>query len=101
MKRNKKVYIILAFFIILITALSVRRVMQNDLFFTIATGREMLANGYDNMDHLTWHEGLTFYKLRWAFDMIMTLLYNSTGFTGIYIFVMIIAVITMLSLFYI
>lgn len=101
MKRNKKVYIILAFFIILITALSVRRVMQNDIFFTIATGREILANGYDNMDHLTWHEGLTFYKLRWAFDIIMTLLYNTTGFTGIYIFVMIIAVITMLSLFYI
>ena len=101
MKRNKKVYIILAIFIIFITAVSVRRVMQNDIFFTIATGREMLANGYDNMDHLTWHEGLTFYKLRWAFDMIMTLLYNSTGFTGIYIFVMIIAVITMLSLFYI
>ena len=101
MIKNKKVYIILAFFIILITALSVRRVMQNDIFFTIATGREMLANGYDNMDHLTWHEGLTFYKLRWAFDIIMTLLYNTTGFTGIYIFVMIIAVITMLSLFYI
>lgn len=101
MKKNKKVYIILAIFIIFITAVSVRRVMQNDIFFTIATGREMLANGYDNMDHLTWHEGLTFYKLRWAFDMIMTLLYNSTGFTGIYIFVMIIAVITMLSLFYI
>ena len=101
MKRNKKVYIILVFFIILITALSVRRVMQNDIFFTIATGREMLANGYDNMDHLTWHEGLTFYNLRFSFDMIMTLLYNSTGFTGIYIFVMIIAVITMLSLFYI
>ena len=101
MIKNKKVYIILAFFIILITALSVRKVMQNDIFFTIATGREMLANGYDNMDHLTWHEGLTFYKLRWAFDIIMTLLYNTTGFTGIYIFVMIIAVITMLSLFYI
>ena len=101
MIKNKKVYIILAIFIIFITAVSVRRVMQNDIFFTIATGREMLANGYDNMDHLTWHEGLTFYKLRWAFDIIMTLLYNTTGFTGIYIFVMIIAVITMLSLFYI
>lgn len=101
MKKNKKVYIILAFFIIIITALSVRRVMQNDIFFTIATGREMLANGYDNMDHLTWHEGLTFYKLRWAFDIVMAILYNITGFTGIYIFVMIIAIITMLSLFYI
>ena len=101
MIKNKKVYIILALFIILITALSVKKVMQNDIFFTIATGREILANGYDNMDHLTWHEGLTFYKLRWAFDIIMTLLYNTTGFTGIYILVMIIAVITMLSLFYI
>ena len=81
MIKNKKVYIILALFIILITALSVKKVMQNDIFFTIATGREILANGYDNMDHL--------------------ILYNTTGFTGIYIFVMIIAVITMFSLFYI
>ena len=101
MKNNRKIYIIFALFIIFITAVSVRRVMQNDIFFTIATGREMLANGYDNMDHLTWHEGLSFYKLRWAFDIIMTLLYNVTGFTGIYIFVIIIAVLTMLSLFYI
>lgn len=101
MKKNKKIYVILALFVIFITAVSVRRVMQNDIFFTIATGREMLLNGYDNMDHLTWHEGLSFYKLRWAFDIIMTLLYNATGFTGIYIFVVLIAVITMLSLFYI
>ena len=101
MKNNRKIYIIFALFIIFITAVSVRRVMQNDIFFTIATGREMLTNGYDNMDHLTWHEGLSFYKLRWAFDIIMTLLYNTTGFMGIYVFVILIAVIIMLTLFYI
>lgn len=101
MKKINKIYIIFALFIIFITAVSVRKVMQNDIFFTIATGREMLTNGYDNMDHLTWHEGLSFYKLRWAFDIIMTLLYNTTGFMGIYVFVILIAVIIMLTLFYI
>ena len=73
--------------------------MQNDTFFTIATGEHILQEGYDNVDHLTWHENLGFYKLRWAFDVAIAFIYNTFGFTGIYAFVVIIASLTALSLF--
>lgn len=99
MKENKKLYIVLTILIIIVTAVCVRREMQNDTFFTIATGNYMLENGYDNLDHLTWHGNLQFYKLRWAFDLTIATIYNAFNFIGIYVFIVIIACITMVSLF--
>ena len=64
MKENKKIYIVFTILIIIITALSITKEMQNDTFFTIATGNSILNNGYDNLDHVTWHNNLEFYKLR-------------------------------------
>ena len=58
-----------------------------------------MQEGYDNVDHLTWHENLGFYKLRWAFDVAIAFIYNTFGFAGIYAFVVIIASLTVLSLF--
>lgn len=99
MDNNKKITI---FFIIVITAInmfSIKKTMQNDTFFTIATGNEIIQNGYDNLDHLTWHDNLEFYKLRWSFDVIIATLYNYFGFNGIYFFVVAIACIIEISLF--
>lgn len=79
--------------------MTVTKEMQNDTFFTIATGEHILQEGYDNVDHLTWHENLGFYKLRWAFDVAIAFIYNTFGFAGIYAFVVIIASLTALSLF--
>lgn len=58
-----------------------------------------MQDGYDNVDHLTWHENLGFYKLRWAFDVSIAFIYNIFGFTGIYVFTLIIAGIIVLTLF--
>lgn len=99
MKENKKLYVVFTILIIIITALSITRIMQNDTFFTIATGNYILENGYDNFDHLTWHDNLEFYKLRWGFDVTIATIYNLFNFTGIYIFVVLIGCITMVSLF--
>lgn len=99
MKKNKKLYITFICFIILIVSTSITKTMQNDTFFTIATGNEIMENGYDNLDHLTFHEGLDFYKLRWAFDVVISIIYNNGGFTGIYIFVIIVACIIGIFLF--
>jgi hypothetical protein len=44
-------------------------------------------------------EDLGFYKLRWAFDVAIAFIYNTFGFAGIYAFVVIIASLTVLSLF--
>lgn len=99
MKKYKKLYIVCTILIIIVTVLSVTKEMQNDTFFTIATGNYMLENGYDNLDHLTWHNNLEFYKLRWLFDIIIAVIYNIFKFTGIYVFVVLIACITEISLF--
>ena len=97
--KNKKLYIVFSMLLIVIILMTVTKEMQNDTFFTIATGEHILQEGYDNVDHLTWHENLGFYKLRWAFDVAIAFIYNTFGFAGIYAFVVIIASLTVLSLF--
>lgn len=97
--KNKKIYIVFCILLVIIILLTVTKEMQNDTFFTIATGKHILQDGYDNVDHLTWHEDLGFYKLRWAFDVAIAFIYNTFGFAGIYAFVVIIASLTVLSLF--
>ena len=97
--KNKKLYIVCSMLLIVIILMTVTKEMQNDTFFTIATGEHILQEGYDNVDHLTWHENLGFYKLRWAFDVAIAFIYNTFGFAGIYAFVVIIASLTGLSLF--
>ena len=97
--KNKKLYIVFSMLLIVIILMTVTKEMQNDTFFTIATGEHILQEGYDNVDHLTWHENLGFYKLRWAFDVTIAFIYNTFGFAGIYAFVVIIASLTGLSLF--
>jgi len=99
MKNNRKLYIVFIIFIVLIVSSSITKIMQNDTFFTIATGNYIIENGYDNLDHLSWHENLNFYKLRWGFDVIIALIYNTFSFTGIYVFILIIACITGITLF--
>ena len=99
--KNKKLYVIFSILLVLVVIMNVTKQMQNDTFFTIATGNYILQDGYDNMDHLTWHDNLQFYKLRWAFDVLITLIYNTFNLTGIYVFVLIIASITAVSLLYI
>ena len=97
--KNKKIYIVFCILLVIIILLTVTKEMQNDTFFTIATGKHILQDGYDNVDHLTWHENLGFYKLRWAFDVAIAFIYNTFGFAGIYAFVVLIACLTALSLF--
>ena len=97
--KNKKLYIVFSMLLIVIILMTITKEMQNDTFFTIATGEHILQEGYDNVDHLTWHENLGFYKLRWAFDVAIAFIYNTFGFAGIYAFVVIIASLTGLSLF--
>ena len=97
--KNKKLYIVFSMLLIVIILMNVTKEMQNDTFFSIATGEHILQEGYDNIDHLTWHENLGFYKLRWAFDVMIAFIYNTFGFAGIYAFVVLITCLTAFSLF--
>lgn len=100
---DKKVVIriIFSFCIALLASGFVHRSFQNDTFFTIPTGNYIIENGVDDAEPFTFHEGLKFIKLRWAFDVLVASLYNSFGFQGLYIFTILIYIIIGISVFWI
>ena len=78
--------------IVLLIGISfVNRTLQNDLFFTIPLGNNILNNGYSVNEVLTYHNDYSFYNVRWLFDIIIAIIYNNCGFDGIYIFTVVLS----------
>lgn len=71
---------------VLVFALTPRQV-QNDLFYDIKIGDFILKNGIDLKDHFSFLT-LNYTYPHWLFDVIVSLIYNSFSFRGIYVFVM-------------
>lgn len=98
---NKVKNFIMIILIIIFTIAVVPKEFQNDTFFTIAIGENILKNGIDNQEKLVWHDGLEFTNSRWIFDVLITLIYNIFDFLGIYIFVILMAIVQMLLYYFI
>ena len=93
MNLNKKIINIICILILCIFAIScVEKTFQNDTFFTIALGERTVKYGIEEYDQLVWHDNLKFIHLRWLFDVVIYSLNNAFGFDGIYVFVIVIAV---------
>jgi len=98
MKKNRtKIIFIIA--IIIFTTLVVPKTLQNDTYFAIAIGDLVLDNGIDMMEHFTWHENMSYCYSHWLFDIIIAIVNSCWGFIGIYVFTIIMANITSLTLF--
>ena len=97
MKNKKKLILILL--LILFTISIVHKQMQNDVFFTIKTGQYILKHGINNVEPFTMHSNLKFIKLRWAFDVLIYLIYSIGNFNGIYLFTLVISCIIAITLF--
>lgn len=97
--KNKKTFCLFAVCLMLLTILLVNKTFQNDIFFTIPTGNYIMENGVNDVEPFTWHQNLKFTKLRWAFDVCVAGIYNIFGFTGLYIFTLVIAELIALTLF--
>lgn len=97
--KNKKLYIIFSILIVLFAISIVNKTFQNDTFFTIPIGRNILENGITREEQLVWHDGLTFSNVRWLFDVTIALIYNTFNTAGIYFFVLLITSIIGLTLF--
>lgn len=91
--------IILIFFIIIFIIAMVPKEFQNDTFFAIATGKNILKNGVQTEEKLVWHENLKFTNSRWLFDFLINIIYSKFYFVGIYVFVVIIAILQELIYF--
>ena len=97
--KKEKINIVLIIALIIFTTAVVPKTFQNDTYFAIAVGDLILDNGIDMMEHFTWHEGLTYCYSHWLFDIIISIINSFWGFTGIYIFVIIMANVTSITLY--
>ena len=76
---------ILAIICIIIFSFAITPVtLQNDTYYTIKIGEHILQNGIDMKDPFSWHENLPYTYPHWLYDVIIYLIYNISGFYGIY-----------------
>ncbi len=99
MKKNNVLNWILIIIVALFAISVVDKSFQNDTFFDIPIGKYIIENGIDMMDHFTWHTELTYTYSHWIFGIVEALLYDSFGFWGIYILVLILSCITAITIY--
>ncbi len=103
MDKSKKIkFNILAVCLIILLAFAISPVtMQNDTYYTIKIGEEIIQNGIDMQDHFSWHENLPYTYPHWLYDVIIYLIYSFSGFAGIYISTVVFASILGILVYYI
>lgn len=103
MDRNRKIkFNILAICLIVLLAFAISPVtMQNDTYYTVKIGEQIIQNGIDMQDHFSWHENLPYTYPHWLYDVIIYLIYSFSGFAGIYISTVILASILGILVYYI
>lgn len=99
MKKNRKIYYILSFLVLLFCASIVSKELQNDTFSTMKIGDYILHHGVDFVEHFNIDSNLVYHNARWLFTVIIALINNNFGFFGIYIFVILITALIGLTIF--
>ena len=88
-------YVVILMVLILVGS-SMSMICENDLFFDLKTGEDILKNGLTFDEHFSFVPGLTYVYLHWFYDIFIFLVYSVFSWTGLYIMFIIIT-----SLFYI
>ena len=92
------VFCILLFFL---TVCLVNPMLQNDTYYIIKLGEQILDKGVDLSDHWAWSAQLVNTYPHFLLNILLAVLYRFFGFTGIYVFVLVFAYFFSLSLYYI
>lgn len=91
MTTNAK-FIILAIVCIILFGIAVSPIsLQNDTFYTIKIGENILQNGLAQPDPFSWHGNLPYTYPHWLYDVIVYLIYHIGGMTGIYVSTVVLA----------
>lgn len=97
---SKKILIVFSIVVAIFSIGLPLKEFQNDTFFNISIGKYILKNGIDMQEHFTWVKDVTYYTYsHWAFDILISLIYDIGNYDGIYIFVIIFTIFTNVSLF--
>lgn len=84
-KKLKRISLLLMLGILILSIGMVKKVFQNDTFYTIKIGELILKNGIDMKDHFSFHIGLPYTYPHWLYDVFIYLIYKLGGYAGIYI----------------
>lgn len=99
-KLSKKIFIFFSILITIFVIGIVPKELQNDTFFNISIGKYILENGIDMQEHWTFVPDLSYTYSHWAFDIVTHLIYNAFNLEGIYIFTIVLSILTYIALFY-
>lgn len=100
MKQTSKKILVLFSIILAIFSISlVNKQFQNDTFFYITIGEHILEHGIDMQEHFSWISGLSYTFSHWAFDIVIYLIYQISGLSGIYISIILLTIIINITLF--
>lgn len=91
--------LILMQFIMITPCFFMRLTLDNDAYWLIQAGRNLIQNGIPHVDPLTFHEGLHYVMQQWLTAGIYAFLYDSVGVIGIFLFVLVIFISIVLVLF--
>ena len=98
--KSSKIFFIVAIILIAMFSLALTPVtLQNDSYYTIEIGKQIMETGIDMQDHFSWHQDLAYTYPHWLYDLITYQIYSSFGMTGIFVTTCILSMILGVSLF--
>lgn len=98
--KSSKIFFIVAIILIAMFSLALTPVtLQNDTYYTIEIGKQIMETGIDMQDHFSWHQDLAYTYPHWLYDLITYQIYSSFGMTGIFVITCILSMILGVSLF--
>ena len=106
-KKTKVKFHILAIFVLILFCFAItQKTLQNDTYYTIAIGKQIIENGIDMKDSFSWHKNLPYTYPHWLYDVGTYLVYNIGesigigGFTAIYITTCLLTIILGILIYY-
>lgn len=98
---NKKINIMSIILLVILIIGVTPKAMQNDTYYMIAVGQNIMQNGVDLKEHFSWVEGLNYTYPHWLFDLCIATVYNLANFKGIYILTIVLATILAIIIYYV
>ena len=99
-KTTSHIFMVLAILCIIVFCFAISPVnLQNDTFYTIKIGQDIMKQGIDMAhDRYTWHN-LPYTYPHWAYDVMIGAIFNAFGYMGIHISTILFACILGITLF--
>lgn len=99
MSSNLKLKILAIMSIILLCIGTTIKSLQNDTFYIIKLGNDILTNGIELKDSYCWITNLDYSYPHWLYDVFIATIYNNFNYFGVYVSTIILFIILILTIY--